>query len=64
MQAIPKNAGHRVKEADKARIKCHDCGKPADVCHYMNWNTGNTTGISFFYFCDQHYEERKEDNML
>jgi len=53
---------HRVAEQDKHRIKCTDdrwhqgCAKPADVCQHSHWNTGNTTGVSFFYFCDEHYQ--------
>lgn len=49
-------ATHRVKEADRARIGCSmpDCDKPADLCEHTAWDTGNTRGLSFFYFCDDH----------
>ena len=48
--------------ADSARIKCltainkdrDTCGAQATVVHEVHWNTGNTTGVSFFYHCDEH----------
>ena len=44
---------HRVQAKDKKRILCQQChAAPADLCEHVEWNTGNTTGISFFYYCD------------
>ena len=34
------------------------CGKPAVWCEEVEWDTGNTTGISFFYFCDEHEKNK------
>lgn len=46
---------HRVSAVDRQFIRCTgnypECVAPADICEHMPWNTGNTTGISFFYFC-------------
>lgn len=46
---------HIVKQCDRARILCNGCyntcRKPADVCVHVHWDTGNTTGVSFFYYC-------------
>lgn len=47
---------------DSARIQCqtmtdrdlNTCGAQAVVVHELHWNTGNTTGVSFFYHCDEH----------
>ena len=48
---------HRVKEHDKARIRCcgqyHTCTAQSDVCVHVHWDTGNTKGVSFFYYCDK-----------
>lgn len=49
---------HRVKDKDRARIKCTDCGGPADVCRHVHWETGGRKGVSFFYHCDADYNER------
>lgn len=44
---------------DRQRIGCQglsateDCDRKADVCDTVNWDTGNTKGISFFYSCFQ-----------
>lgn len=47
------NPTHRVKAKDRERISCQSCrAAPADVCEHVHWNTGNTKGISFFYYCD------------
>lgn len=47
---------HRVRPEDRARIRCQraGCAAPADMCEHVHWDTGNTTGVSFFYFCDEH----------
>jgi DNA polymerase III subunit beta len=34
-----------------------ECGKPPEVCEHAEWNTGNTTGISFWYYCMGHGQE-------
>lgn len=51
------NMWHRVKRKDQQRIRCTHCGEPAKVCEYAEWNTGNTTGISFWYMCLEHGKE-------
>jgi hypothetical protein len=44
---------------DRGRICCQshrwhpDCQELADVCHEVLWNTGNTEGTSFFYYCTE-----------
>jgi hypothetical protein len=55
-----------LSAADSARIKCqmldqklNHCGKPAVVVHQVEWDTGNTTGISFFYHCEEHREVKR-----
>jgi len=50
------NKWHIVKPKDRKRITCsfHGCDKPAYACEHVNWDTGNTTGISFFYQCKEH----------
>lgn len=49
------NKWHLVEDHDKSRIRCTgrygECGEPAYACEHSEWNTGNTTGISFFYYC-------------
>lgn len=42
---------HSVRPEDRERIHCVKCGRPADVCEHQIWNTGNTSGISFWYYC-------------
>jgi hypothetical protein len=54
------NKTHRVREEDKHRIKCPHCDAPADICEHVEWNTGNTTGISFFYYCAPCFKEMRE----
>lgn len=53
----------QLEPKDSARITCQatvngpcdpSCGKPATICETCHWNTGNTGGTSFFYFCDDH----------
>lgn len=52
---------HRVKARDRRRITCSKCrAAPADICEHVHWNTGNTTGISFFYFCGPCFKEAQE----
>jgi hypothetical protein len=47
------NTTHRVEPKDRERISCQSCQEaPADVCEHVHWNTGNTVGVSFFYYCD------------
>lgn len=49
----PQTFTYLLKEADRQRIPCgrFDCKKPADVVEHVNWDTGNTAGISFFASC-------------
>ena len=53
---------HRVEAKDKARIACRgqygECQNQADVCEHVHWDTGNTTGVSFFYSCLSCYEQQ------
>ena len=57
------NSIHQVADHDKARIRCQDdrwhrdCPRPAEICEHVQWDTGNTKGISFFYYCTEHYQE-------
>lgn len=52
----------KLNAADSARIKCQtavgpdrdNCGAQATVVREVHWDTGNTTGVSFFYHCDEH----------
>jgi hypothetical protein len=51
---------HRVKRKDRQRIKCGKCHRaPADVCEHVHWNSGNTVGLSFFYYCDGCFAAQK-----
>lgn len=45
-----------LKAADRNRILCqHEgCNRQADVAQQDEWNTGNTSGMSFWYFCKEH----------
>jgi hypothetical protein len=49
---------HDVKLSDQSRIRCTgsytNCGKPATMCQHVHWDTGNTKGLSFFYYCPEH----------
>lgn len=43
-----------LNASDSARIQCqtmdrefNTCGEPAVVVHQIDWNTGNTEGVSF-----------------
>lgn len=54
---------HRVTTRDRKRIRCLACdraglSRPAEVCQHAAWNTGNTLGLSFFYYCLTHGVER------
>lgn len=54
---------HRVKPEDKKRIKCQcpdDCGRQADICEHLEWDTGSKQGISFFYYSDECYGLKKD----
>jgi hypothetical protein len=55
------NIWHEVAESDKPRIPCSfaGCTKQADACEHVHWNTGNTTGVSFWYYCAAHSETVK-----
>jgi len=46
----------RLKKRDSKRIVCGsaDCRAQAEFCRTIEWNTGNTKGISFFYHCGRH----------
>ena len=62
------NRWHRVTKRDQKRISCSVCEivlagtrvtpHPAEVCEHTEWNTGNTTGVSFWYYCLPHGIER------
>jgi flavoprotein len=45
------NKTHKVKQSDKARIRCQGCGATADICEHSAWKGG----ISFWYYCDSCY---------
>lgn len=54
---------HKVKKSDRKRIRClgkqpGGCGRPAWFCQHVHWDTGNTKGLSFFYFCRKHAAAR------
>lgn len=53
----------KLAKKDSKRIKCATwgCDKQADYCHTVEWNTGNTKGISFFYHCAEHNENTRGD---
>lgn len=49
---MPTYETHRVREEDRKRITCQKCRiVPADVSEHVHWKTGNTTGVSFYYYC-------------
>lgn len=50
------NKWHKVTKKDQKRVFCEsaECGKRAKVCEHAEWNTGNTSGISFWYYCMAH----------
>lgn len=57
------NRWHRVTKKDQKRIVCMTCEgegtpRPAEVCEHAEWDTGNTKGISFWYYCLAHGIER------
>jgi hypothetical protein len=62
---MPRNATtyHDVRPEDQARITCQfglsQCERPAVVCEHSTWNTGNTVGISFWYYCEAHDPRKK-----
>lgn len=58
------NKWHRLKEQDRARINCEDCPQPADVCEHATWDTGNTKGISFWYYCHPCAVKRSGNGLL
>jgi late competence protein required for DNA uptake (superfamily II DNA/RNA helicase) len=42
----------RLSKKEKARICCQKCfAQQADICEQLQWSSGNTKGISFFYYC-------------
>lgn len=52
---------------DSARIFCagvfdESCRANATFCETLHWDNGNTKGISFFYFCDNHGSMAKCDH--
>ena len=58
----------RLNAGDSARIKCQrgrygdpDCTAQTTTCETVDWNTGNTQGTSFFYFCDDCNERQQEE---
>jgi hypothetical protein len=51
-----KNRWHRVTVEDQGRIRCQPCANKgvdhaAELCEHAEWNTGNTKGMSFWYYC-------------
>lgn len=38
---------------------CMKCEKLATWVHTQYWNTGNTKGVSFWCYCDEHKPEIK-----
>lgn len=52
------NKWHILEPKDRARIHCMECDKAAYACEHVEWNTGNTSGISFFCYCRAHAIER------
>ena len=51
---------NRTIPCTRGRYGNPDCLNMADICEQVDWNTGNTQGTSFFYFCDDcHYEQKK-----
>jgi len=46
----------KLKKRDSKRIVCGStgCRAQAEFCKTVEWNTGNTKGISFFYYCGRH----------
>ena len=58
------NRWHQVAEPDQKRISCITCTlagfpSPAEICEHVSWNTGNTAGVSFFYYCLPHAIDRR-----
>ena len=53
----------QLSTADSERIKCQtqDCEDQATVTHQVEWDTGNTKGISFFYHCEKHTDNTRGD---
>lgn len=51
----------KLSKQDSTRIKCatQGCDNQADYCHTVEWNTGNTEGVSFFYHCAEHNENTR-----
>lgn len=49
---------HKLSAKDSARIPCSrvNCKLQATYVQHLHWNTGNTKGLSFHYFCDTHTE--------
>lgn len=52
---------HIIKKSDRRRIRCQHslgtlafCGRPTLVGEHREWNTGNTRGVSFYYYCRTH----------
>ena len=55
-------AGHIVAKKDRKRIRCDDssgCPNRAVWCEHVHWDTGNTTGVSFFYSCGKHAPKKR-----
>ena len=50
---MQKRTFHPVQATDTPRIPCttQDCAAHAEVGHRTCWNTGNTAGVSYFYYC-------------
>ena len=53
-----------LAKVDSDRIGCqiNDCHSQATRAETLNWNTGNTGGTSFFYYCDEHAKEQEANN--
>jgi len=60
----------KLAKKDSERIKCQrnrfgnpDCNNQATISNTVNWNTGNTKGTSFFYFCKDCNKALKKANV-
>ncbi len=59
---MSKQSFRKLQPRDMNRIDCSalGCEKSATHCNTVEWNSGNTEGISFFYFCNLHIEMVKK----
>lgn len=52
--------GNKHIKCQRGRYGDPDCEELADVSESVNWDTGNTTGTSFFYFCNKCWTKNKK----